>query len=57
MKRALTLCCFAALAAPAAAHENPYIMESLTVVQADIPKVRVGYTAVWPFNDPCTVDD
>ena len=46
MMRALILCCLAALAAPAAAHENPYILASLTVDQADIPKVRVGYTAV-----------
>ncbi len=36
----------AGLSAPAAAHENPYTMLTLEVSQADIPKVRVGYTAV-----------
>ncbi len=35
-----------AAAAPVAAHENPYTMLTLEVSQADIPKVRVGYTAV-----------
>ncbi len=36
----------AGLIAPAAAHENPYTMLTLEVSQVDIPKVRVGYTAV-----------
>ena len=36
----------ALFAAPAIAHENPYPLATLSVLQADIPKIRTGYTAV-----------